>query len=125
MKKILCIILLIINMVSMCGCANGAPNDVEEGETLALEVLRCLDEEDIENLKNLFCAEVQDTHNLDKEIEEALVFLEGTSVEYRTIMVSSGESDRDWEIVKFNVVPVIRDVKTDGQKNIILQYIHI
>ncbi len=116
MKKILCVILLIINMVSMCGCANGAPNEFKEGKSLALEVLRCLDEEDTESLKSLFCEEVQSTHNLDEEIKEAMEYYDGKTVEYRNIQIGGGDSVRDGKIVKLDIVPVVRNVETDAQK---------
>ncbi len=116
MKKIVSIFLLLISIMVLCSCNSDAPSESQIGYELALEVLRCLDEEDTESLKSLFCEEIQNTHNLDEEIKEAMEYYDGKTVEYSNIQIGGGDSMRDGKIVKLGVVPVVRNIETDAQR---------
>lgn len=105
---------MVIMMILLLTSCSGITIDTTDGHELALEVLRCFDEKDLENLKNLFCSEVQNSQDLNSEILEAFDFYKGKSKSYnKSINVGGGKSMKDGELVLCSIVPVIRKIKTD------------
>lgn len=116
MRKLI-IVFVTISLTLFCGCAVRT-QDVTSGRELGKEVLRCFDEEDSEGLKALFCEEIQNTHNLDREIAEAMKLFDGEIVSYdKTFNVAEGETIIDGQVIDKNIAPYITQIKTStGQK---------
>ena len=111
MKKIILIIMALLLLILHTGCRSATDPGYEQ----ASEILRCFDEEDSEGLKALFCAEIQNTHNLDKEIAEAMEFFEGKVISYDdNFNGRSGQSVDDGEVTEKHFVPIIDDITTDS-----------
>lgn len=113
MKYIAGVVICIIAIITMTSCKS-VPKEMGVNE-YSKEVLRCFDEEDSEGLKALFCAEIQNTHNLDKEIAEAMEFFEGKVISYDdNFNGRSGQSVDDGEVTEKHFVPIIDDITTDS-----------
>ena len=80
-------------------------------------ILECLKTGEKEELKALFCERVKNTHNLDKEIQEAIDFVDGEIVEDGKWigMSEGGKSVDEGVVVKLDIHPSIIDLKTDNQ----------
>ena len=80
-------------------------------------ILECLKTGEKEELKALFCERVKNTHNLDKEIQEAIDFIDGEIVEDGKWigMSEGGKSVDEGVVVKLDIHPSIIDLKTDNQ----------
>ena len=115
MKKLFLVIVALSFVLSLSGC-NGSRsvNTRKASHDQAKEILRCLDEDDAEGLKSLFCEKVASSHDLDKEIAEAMDFYEGKSVSFGNIVVGGGDSMRDGEFVDIHLGYSIREIETDA-----------
>lgn len=113
MKRIIIFLSVLLAILMLAGCRNSR---AEVGKKLGYEVLRCFDEEDTEALKNLFCDKVRSSPDLDKEIKEAMNFYSGESVSHDSIDVGGGTTVRDGNIVKFDVVPCVRNIITSSDE---------
>ena len=115
MKKLFLVILALSFVLSLSGC-----NDIQSVNTRkashdqAKEILRCLDEDDAEGLKSMFCEKVASSHDLDKEIAAAMKFYEGKIVSFGNIVVGGGDSMRDGEFVDIHLGYSIREIETDA-----------
>ncbi len=92
--------------------------DVTDKNDLAIEVLRCLDEDDAEALKSLFCEKVMNSADIDEQIAEGFEFYEGKMIS-RDEHIGSGGSDsyRDGRCIYRYILPTLYDVVTDsGEK---------
>ncbi|MGN0689200.1 MAG: DUF5104 domain-containing protein [Oscillospiraceae bacterium] len=113
MKKIINICLLVPMVFLFASCSS--VNVKTEVSKNSEEILRCFDEEDSEGLKALFCEEIQNTHNLDKEIAEAMKFFEGEIISYNdNFNGNDGVSISDGEILEQHFAPVIQEIETDA-----------
>ena len=117
MKKLLSVILLLIATMTFSGCfSSGNKSDTAIGREQAEEILRCLNEDDIEGLKSMFCKEISDTHNLDKEIAEAMEFFDGEADSYDKVLVGGGESIESGKVVDKHIWYNIKNIKCNTQK---------
>ena len=114
MRKLI-IVFVTISLTLFCGCAVRT-QDVTSGRELGKEVLRCFDEEDSEGLKALFCAEIQNTHNLDKEIAEAMNLYEGTMISCGKALVSGGEAVDNGKLTDKHIGSSVDEIKTNQGK---------
>ena len=114
MRKLI-IVFVTISLTLFCGCAVRT-QDVTSGRELGKEVLRCFDEEDSEGLKALFCAEIQNTHNLDKEIAEAMNLYEGTMISCGQALVSGGEAVDNGKLTDKHIGCSVDEIKTNQGK---------
>ena len=117
MKKLLSVILLLIMTLTVSGCFSSSnKSDTSIGREQAEEILRCLNEDDIEGLKSMFCKEISDTHNLDKEIAEAMEFFDGESVSHDKVLVGGGQSVENGKIVDRHIRYAILNIKSNTEK---------
>ena len=117
MKKCVLVVLILFLIISVSGCVpSGYVSEDLESYKQAREILRCLDEEDVEGLKNLFCEKVASTHDLDKEIAEAMEFYQGKHESYSNILEGGGSSIRDGEYLDYHLGYWITDIETDKKK---------
>jgi len=114
MKKLFLVIVALSFVLSLSGCNDSrSVNTRKASHDQAKEILRCLDEDDVEGLKSLFCEKVATSHDLDKEIAAAMDFYEGKSVSFGNIVVSGGDSMRDGEFVDIHIEYSIDNLETD------------
>jgi hypothetical protein len=103
----------------MSGCypENFISDDVE-GEKLAKELLTYLSEDDAEGMKSMFCDRAKESSELDRQIEEALVFFDGSVItEDPQILVSGGKAMDNGRVTWLRVSPSIEGVETDTGKS--------
>jgi hydrogenase maturation factor len=118
MKKLFLVIVALSFVLSLSGCNDSrSVNTRKASHDQAKEILRCLDEDDAEGLKSLFCEKVASSHDLDKEIAEAMDFYEGKSVSFGNIVVRGGDSLRDGEWTDIHIGYLIEKIQTDTDKN--------
>ena len=104
-------LMLIITMV-LTGCVKGYVNQGKYAMNQAAEILRCFDEKDVSSLKAMFCEKVASTHDLDKEITEAMNLYNGKSVSHDKIQVGGGDTAYHGVITDSHVWYSIRNIKT-------------
>ena len=118
MKAFYSLCLMVITIFILTGCNNDIKliDSKQSSNDKSKEIVRCFDEKDIEGLKNLFCEEVINSHNLDEEIQQAFDFYEGKSVSYDLYY---GGSSGGWDngvCVDEHITPQIKNLKTDNDK---------
>lgn len=124
MRKLI-IVFVTISLTLFCGCAVRT-QDVTSGRELGKEVLRCFDEEDSEGLKALFCEEIQNTHNLDEDIKNAMDIYQGKTISYKIIGGTGGETVENGKIVLKDENIQIGEIKTDtGNEYVIVIYSYV
>ena len=92
-----------ISIIVLCVClllGTGCINEDTEGNKIGDEILRCLNEDDTEGLKVMFCAEIQISKDLDNQIQDGMDFFEGEVTDSNEANVDGGESVRDGETVE-------------------------
>lgn len=116
-QNIICIIFL---LAFLCSCTN---SNIKNGESLSYQtklvnkVIDCFSSENSEELKMLFCKDVQNSPDFDVHLREAMSFFEGEVVTYNEhISVGDGISYEGGIITEKHIVPVIFDIETDAEK---------
>jgi hypothetical protein len=83
-------------------------------QRLSAEVMEYIKDGDIESLKNLFCLTIQETHDLDKEIAEALEFIDGEIISHDEPHGITGDAKvRDGEWIELGLSGRISNIVTD------------
>jgi len=114
MKRIILLVFISALTLSLTGCsANSSINQTKAGREQAAEILRCLDADDTEGLKNMFCEKVASSHDLDEEIVEAMEFYSGKSVSFSSILVGGGDSMKDGELTDSHIEYSIKNIQTE------------
>lgn len=115
MKRIYLLILSLLLIVSSCSYKPEKPSPSQVAKSQASTIIECFNTGDIEKLKLLFCENIQNTHNLEKEIAEAIEFIDGKIVSEGDWygMYAGGESVREGKLVKQDVHPGMKNVITD------------
>jgi len=114
MKKYFLAVVALSLILAVTGCNRDKYiNQTKASHDQATEILRCLDEEDVEGLKSMFCGEVASSHDLDEEIVEAMEFYSGKSVSFSSILVGGGDSMEDGELTDSHIEYSIESVETD------------
>ena len=115
MKKVYLLILSLLLILSSCGFRDRKPSPSKVAKSHASTIIECFNTGDIETLKSLFCENIQNTHNLDKEIAEAIEFIDGKIISEGDWygMYAGGESVREGKLVKQDVHPGMENVITD------------
>lgn len=73
---------------------------------------------DIETLKNIFCKNVSDSHDLKGEIQNAFDFIDGNIISYEKInSEETGGTRRDGETIRRTGFSDIIGIKTDSGKS--------
>lgn len=118
MKRLICIMLVFaFSSFLFTGCKTKKNSAGAIARKQAEIILECLKTGEKEELKALFCERVKNTHNLDKEIQEAIDFVDGEIVEDGKWigMSEGGKSVDEGVVVKLDIHPSIIDLKTDNQ----------
>ena len=118
MTRVICIMLVFaFSSFLFTGCKTKKNSAGEIARKQAEIILECLKTGEKEELKALFCERVKNTHNLDKEIQEAIDFIDGEIVEDGKWigMSEGGKSVDEGVVVKLDIHPSIIDLKTDNQ----------
>lgn len=121
MKKITVVFIVIFASVLM-GCdykasKENSPSQIAQNQ--ATIILNCFKTGETEELKSLFCDQVKSTHDLDKELNEAINFITGDIVNDGTWigMSEGGKSIDNGIVTKLDIHPSIIDMETtNGNK---------
>lgn len=136
MKKIISVIICAACLLSFSGCSPAHPavqgvldflvktGIVKEGKNELLETARtqsavtleCLKTGESEELIGLFCSATAFSHDLDEEIEGAILFLDGDIVDDGELFYwgYSSKYVEDYETVLLRMAPIIEEVTTDS-----------
>lgn len=102
-------------VISMSGCypENFISDDVE-GDKLANELLTYLSEDDAEGVKSMFCDRAKESSELDRQIEEALEFFDGSVItEDPQILVSGGKAMDNGRVTWLDIATSINKIETN------------
>ena len=110
-KKILIIVLCVCLLLG-----TGCINEDTEGNKIGDEIIRCLNEDDTQGLKDVFCAESQISKDLDDQIQAGMDFFDGKVAQSNAANVDGGESVRDGETIKQDYRIHYNELKTDTGK---------
>ena len=117
MKKYMALILAAITgFISFSGCSGTYGKGTSPGhiaKTLGPQIVEYINNNDAESLKKLFCEQAYDSYDLDKELQEAFNFINGTITSYRITLGSEAKSVQEGKIVKNNFSILIKDIETD------------
>ena len=114
------IISVILGVFLLYGCMfsnNNNINTEKEQRLLAEKIFLCLDEDDTDSLKKLFCQKTLDEYeDIDKEIFRAMIFYDGKTVSYdsKSISNSDGGSYKDGNLVKLRTSGYIENIETSS-----------
>ena len=93
-------------------------------EEMCESVLNAIQAEDTEGLKNLFCDEIKNTHDLDKELAEFYNSVDGKFVfftDYHSELNYGGERKKG-VYVKYHICSSIRVARTDTGKEYYIEF---
>ena len=125
MKKIILIIVIALLAMTLQSCGSYI-NLEKEQKAIAEKILECLDEGNAEELKSMFCEKaLEETDDIDWQIERAMVFFEGKTESYDTdsrIETSDGRSYREGKIVRLRSSATIKDIITDKDKKYSIRF---
>lgn len=117
MKKIFLIALIIFLILTLTSCnLNISDKTKQISNDKSKEIIRCFDEKDIDGLKNMFCNEIINSHDLDTEIQRAFNMYSGTSVSYNLFYGGNAGTWDHGTCVDEHITPQIRDLKTSNDK---------
>lgn len=119
MKRLICIMLVFaFSSFLFTGCKTKKNSAGAIARKQAEIILECLKTGEKEELKALFCERVKNTHNLDKEIQEAIDFIDGEIVGDVKLeaMFESGSSVTDGMVIDSHITPKIKKIKTSADK---------
>ena len=105
--------MLVITMV-LTGCVKGYVNQGKYAMNQAAEILRCFDEKDVSSLKAMFCEKVASTHDLDKEITDAMNLYNGKCVSHDKVQFGGGDTGYHGVITDSHIWYSINNIETDS-----------
>ncbi len=111
------IIFLFATMILLIGC-NTSDNPFSQAryaEKQCKTIVECFDTKDLETIKNMFSSWIQETHNLDKEIQDVFDLYEGKSVHWDYVDYGSEGAIDDGKWTEKRISPTI-DIETDAGK---------
>lgn len=113
-KKVI-LILLFLLMLSSCTFHDNTEhiNQNSIGANMCTTIIECFNNDDADTLKEMFCNEIKQTHNLDQEIINAFNFVDGTITSHSRFTISSGKSVEEGIVVDNHIYSVIDNVTTD------------
>lgn len=120
MKKILAYIMILIVIVTLCGC--GDPNYMTPGEIGQKQnetIMEALKAKDKEKLKEGLAKAFQNQENIDEEINNLINFIDGNIVSYDNIGIASagrGSSDEKGWIYRVYDGETLNIVTDTGKK---------
>jgi len=123
-RYFLTLITIILTIVMLIGCEKSdyINTKVYNNEKIT-EILRCLDEKDVEGLKKLFCNKIKDTDIFNQQILDAFVFFRGKTVSFpRNSVTGAAKTIKDGKTIKFRISPYIPEIKTDEKHNYTIRY---
>jgi len=98
MKNRIPILFLVLSLIMLCSCSNGdskkeesisydahystQAQDRKYNEEILKNILRCFDDKNVEELKNMFSNYTQSNNDIEEQIENAYLMYEGNSVSY-------------------------------------------
>ena len=114
MKNYKKILIIVLGTCLLLG--TGCINEDTEGNKIGDEIIRCLNEDDTEGLKDVFCAETQTSTDLDNQIEAGMDFFDGKVDSHFDAGVDGGESVTNGETVEQHYTIDYYELKTDTGK---------
>ena len=122
MKKLLLISsIIMITMALLTGCISSNSDYItpdQQADNLTVQIFDCFLNNDSETLKNLFSLNVQESHDLDTEIQEAFDYIGGDIISYdEPDGTIQGKTRRAEEgITQMVLGGSIRNIETDTGK---------
>ena len=125
MKKIILIVVIAILAMITQSCDSIISTEKEQ-KAIAEKILECLDDENAEDLKSMFCEKaLEETDNIDRQIERAMEFFEGKTESYDSdsrISYYEESSHREGKMVRLRSSGTIKDIITDQDKKYSIRF---
>lgn len=126
------IILLFVSFLTSCFSSNSQEKESfptgATAKALAIDIFDCFFKEDEEKLKSYFSPYIQNTYDIDSQIEEAFTFIDGEILSYDEPKgEATGSHVENGEWVKRTLSGKIKNIKTDKEQTyeIIIKYFAI
>ncbi len=107
---------LIIISLLCCICLSGC-GGVNPQYKQASEIIRCLDENDAEALKGMFCERVVKAYDIDSQISEAMEFYSGTAVSCNKALIGGGSAYDDGVLTDKHIEYSVNNIKTNTENS--------
>lgn len=114
MKKYKRISIIVLGACLLLG--TGCINEDVEGNKIGDEIIRCLNEDDTEGLKDVFCAETQTSKDLEDQIQDGMDFFDGKVESHFDAGVDGGHVVQDGETVEQDYSIRYDNLKLDNGK---------
>lgn len=125
MKKLMAVFIILITLLNFPGCSALVESDTDYQyvENISNEIIRCFDEKDSKAFSNMFCNDVKNNCNLEKEIAYAFKKYTGRAISYTITDKSASEvSVRNGKYTKKLFIPHIENIVTDSEKQYTIGY---
>ncbi len=120
--KVIIFLLTIMILLAGCDSSDNPFSQAKYAEKQCKTIVECFDTKDLETIKNMFSSWIQETHNLDKEIQDVFDLYEGKSVHWDYVDYGSEGAIDDGTWTDKQISPTI-DIETDtGKKYHIVFY---
>lgn len=115
MKILKCSLCLILSVLFFTSCNSIQTN--ENSYDCCVEIIRCLEENDVAGLKKLFCPKILSGYSgLDDEINEAMNFFEGQVISHDNFQHPCSSQKEKGKWVRYEYSPYMNNIKTDKNK---------
>lgn len=118
-SRLLCLMLVMCFLFSGCFGSNKKYVPIEkQGKQMAEKIYDYFKNRDSEGLKSLFSEHIKETHDLDKELQDAFGFIDGdfVSFEYSYGVAGSMSQDGKGEVVFKKLKGTVKKIKTTTDK---------
>ncbi len=124
------VVLNLIICLILTGCKNNNGENLMSigyrAQQINNEVMSCIENDNSEALKEMFCKKVLDAYpNIYDDIERFFEFIDGNIVSYKKPIYSEDGSKKDGEWIKYRSDPQIYGIITDTNKEYNLIYYNI
>jgi len=121
------LVLLVATVVCFTSCIKISEkyiNTDKEQKKISEEILKCLNEDDAEAFKNMFCNKIKASENFDNQIQDAFNFFEGKIVSYDDLIRadSDGKSWIDGKLSRVSTSGRVTNVVNDETKRYSIKF---
>lgn len=127
MKKWFLVILACLLGISNIGCAvvealDNRKENLKHAEKVSKELIRCINEKDVDGIEQLFNRYSQNEENLRSDIEDFLVHIDGEIVDYIITWGETSVSIDDGKLTEQKTETEIENIITDTGKRYYIRF---
>ncbi|MCI8669571.1 MAG: DUF5104 domain-containing protein [Lachnospiraceae bacterium] len=127
MKKYLLVVLVCLICICNIGCAvvealDNRKENLKHAEKVSKELIRCINEKDVDGIEQLFNRYSQNEENLRSDIEDFLVHIDGEIVDYIITWGETSVSIDDGKLTEQKTETEIENIITDTGKRYYIRF---